>query len=411
MPLEVYVSTTAPSASLERWPSNPGLPEISAFADQEIEAAATELFPHALIELGEQVPSVTDYVRRIRVDGCPLYAKYAFLGVSLVSLLRGVRGPWPAVHREQQGYVQRPDGLAQREAAQLQLLQEGHLRTCRVTGLRRGVLFTQPVAGRSLAHLLLTQPQETAELLAATCTALADLHHPATLGRLAPGEVIGERSIVDTFSRKFNGISGGVYLATLGAERCAPEACEEIADTLPRVAARLRKLRSTVLFPAPQRVLIYGDLKPEHVFFPEGGAPVFIDPGLMPAAPLMDIAKLIGRTGLLLAATRPGPRVSKQVVPGIEDFISQLTCGMPAATRRAWLRKLLVLWVMDSVNILSTYLSAPGVLPLPAQAEAITDRAVELCRMLDEISSGLTTGNNARTTWENTLDRVQELAA
>lgn len=66
-------------------------------------------------------------MRRIRVDGRALYAKYSLLGVSLVSLLRGACGPWPQVREAQRAYVLRPDALIEREAGQLRFLQEaGH---------------------------------------------------------------------------------------------------------------------------------------------------------------------------------------------------------------------------------------------------------------------------------------------
>jgi hypothetical protein len=106
------VSTTAVSTSPDPVPAVPDADEVFAFAVCEIAAAAAELWPRADVDLGEHVPSVTGYVRRIRVDGHLLYAKYAFLGVSLVSLLRGACGRWSDVRKAQQAYVQRPGRAA-----------------------------------------------------------------------------------------------------------------------------------------------------------------------------------------------------------------------------------------------------------------------------------------------------------
>ncbi|MER5549239.1 hypothetical protein ABT072_44230 [Streptomyces sp. NPDC002589] len=51
--------------------ATPTAAEVFAFADLEIGAAATEQWPHADLDVGDQVPSVTGYVRRIHVDGRP----------------------------------------------------------------------------------------------------------------------------------------------------------------------------------------------------------------------------------------------------------------------------------------------------------------------------------------------------
>ncbi|MFC8670018.1 hypothetical protein [Streptomyces sp. NPDC057199] len=395
-------------------PLPPRTAEVFAFADLEICAAAAEQWPHTEFELGDQVPSVTGYVRRIRVNGRPLYAKYSLLGVSLVSILRGTCGTWPQVCEAQQAYVQQPDALIKREARQLRFLTElGHPRVCQVAGARRGVLFTQPVTGQSLAHLLLTLPQESADLLGGAFGDLRTLHHPPAIRQLGPAGVIGERSIAGTFQRKFNGLSGPTYVQRLGAERCAPADCAEVVEVLRRVVVRLHRLRARLLQQSARRVLAYGDLKPEHVIYPDGpyGQPVFIDPGLLFAGTAVDAAKLISRTTLMLAAARPGAQTGKHLVHGIGAFAEERMNGLSVKACRGWLRELLALWLMDSVNILSTYLTAPAALPLPAQGTALARRAVDLCRMLDQVSADLATRGDTRTVWENALGSVQAVAA
>ncbi|KOV58461.1 hypothetical protein ADL01_37850 [Streptomyces sp. NRRL WC-3618] len=404
LPLEAYVSTTAVSASPEHVPPVPDADEVFTFAVREIAAAAADLWPRADVDLGVHVPSVTGYVRRIRVDGRILYAKYAF-PVSLVSLLRGACGPWPAVRAAQQAYVQRPGALMDREAAQLRLLaQQDSPRVCAVAGLARGVLFTESVTGPTLADLLLQRPHDAADLLSSTFGELRQLHHPSAARLLGPARVIGERSIRGTFQRKFNGLSGPTYVERLGAERCAPDDRALVVGLLRDVVVRLHRLQATGLpQQASRRVLAYGDLKPEHVVFPEGnsGQPVFIDPGLLLAPPVVDAARLISRTVLLLAAARPGVETGQQAMDGVSAF----------AVARTWLQELLVLWLMDSVNILTTYLSAPGTLPLPGRGSALVGRAVDLCRMADQLSSELAAGADARAVWESALGLAQAVAA
>lgn len=409
------MSTTAVSTSPEHVPPVPDADEVFAFAAREIAAAAAELWPRADVDLGDHVPSVTGYVRRIRVDGRTLYAKYAFLGVSLVSLLRGACGPWPEVRAAQQAYVQRPGALMDREAAQLRLLaQQGVPRVCPAAGLARGVLFTESVTGPTLADLLLQHPHGAADFLAGTFGELRRLHRPSAARLLGPAGVIGERSIRGTFQRKFNGLSGPTYVERLGAERCAPDDRALVVGLLRDVVVRLHRLQATGLpQQASRRVLAYGDLKPEHVVFPEGTTrqPVFIDPGLLLAPPAVDAAKLISRTVLLLAAARPGVETGQQVMHGVSAFAAARADVLPGRVRRSWLRELLVLWLMDSVNILTTYLSAPGALPLPARGTALVGRAVDLCRMADQLSSELAAGADARAVWESALGLAQAVAA
>ncbi|MEV6810114.1 phosphotransferase [Streptomyces sp. NPDC051132] len=408
------MSTTAVSTSPNIPTPPPSTAEVFAFADLEISTAAVEQWPHADLDLGDQVPSVTGYVRRILVDGRPLYAKYSLLGVSLVSLLRGACGPWPQARAAQRAYVQRTDALIVREVTQLRLLAEvGRPRVCPVAGVRRGVLFTEPVTGVSLARLLLDRPQDSAGLLAGTFGELREIHHPATVQRLGPAGAIGERSIAGTFQRKFNGLSGPAYVQRLGADRCAAGDREEVAEVLRQVVVRLHRLRARMLPQQHRRVLAYGDLKPEHVLFPDGfdQPPVFIDPGLLLAGTAVDAAKLISRSVLTLAAARPGPATGKHLLEGISAFTAERMRALPVKAHRSWLQEVLLLWLMDSVNILTTYLSAPADLPLPAQGTALVSRTADLCRMVDRISTVMATAGGTGTAWETALGHAQEIAA
>ncbi|MEW2130338.1 hypothetical protein [Streptomyces sp. NPDC005435] len=404
------------TTSVSTWPSSPAptTEEVFAFADLEIGAAATERWPHAHLDLGSHVPGVTGYVRRIVVDGRPLYAKYSLLGVSLVSLLRGTCGPWPQVRAAQRQYVLRPDTLVEREAAQLRLLLgAGRPRVCPVIGVGRGVLFTEAVTGASLAQLLLQRPEQSADLLVGTFDLLHDLHRRPTAQWPGPMRITGERSIAGTFHRKFNGLSGPVYVERLGAGRCPAGDREEVVAGLRQIVVRLHQLRTRVLPQSPQRVLAYGDLKPEHVLYPDGidKPPVFIDPGLLLAGTAVDMAKLISRTVLTLAAARPGPWTGRHLLHGIGVFANTRRDGLSDEERHAWLREVLGLWLMDTGNILTTYLSAPTELPLPALGETLVDRAADLCRMVDRISAGLASTGDTGAVWDNALSHAQEVAA
>ncbi len=258
----------------------PEVAEVFAFAREEIRSAAAELWPGARIELSDHIPGVTGYVHRLRVASRELYAKHSFLGMSLVSILRGTE-----------------------------------------------------------------------------------------------------------------------------ADRA------EVAALLRAVVARLHRIRPTALAPG-RAVLTYGDLKPEHLVFPEGpgGRPVLIDPGLLRARASVDAAKLTSRTVLLLASARPADHAIEQVVERLGAFAEQRMRPMAPKAARSWLREVLIVWLMDTVNILTTFLSAPAALPLPPRGRSLVQRAVAVCTMADRISTALGSGLDTPRVWDIALARAKAVA-
>ncbi|MCX5205715.1 hypothetical protein OG897_30215 [Streptomyces sp. NBC_00237] len=367
------VTATTPQAST-----------LFAYADELVEKAAASQWPGAPVTLGAHVPSVTGYVRRLEVGRRPLFAKVSVLGVSLVSALRGTCGTWEAVQAAQAAYTASPGALLERETAQLGLLTAAGLRAAHVAAYRDGVQFTEPVEGPTLGDLVADQPHRTADLMTAVRRELALLQRPDLVDR-ADALAIRERSIDATFARKFNGLSGGIYLSQAG--ECGP--------VLTSVVSRLRRLR---LAPAGRRAVAFGDLKPEHAVFPDGpgGRPVFLDPGLSLTHPCADPAKLISRMVLGLIARPPQAAGVSATVTGIGAFIDTATAGQSPQERAAWLRHLVVLWLMDTTNIVTTYLTAPASLPLPERAEAVCAKAGPVCVFLDRVSARLLAGTDPR---------------
>ncbi|QFR93750.1 phosphotransferase [Streptomyces tsukubensis] len=241
------------------------------------------------------------------MDAEELIAKYSWLGMSSVSILRGVGGTWEEVRRAQRAYVRSPDILTAREAQNLEFLRElGRPRVCGTAGLHNGVLLTQIVPGRNLADELKARPRKTADLLDAVLVALGDLHGPAGVQRSGRTVPIAERSVVSVFRRKFNGLSAAAYLGALGRE-CGLTEYErlEVAELVKRTVWRLLQMRGAIS--SGRDTLVYGDLKPEHVYI-DGTQLHFIDPALQWAAgPLPDIAKLAGRTRLPALDERIAP--------------------------------------------------------------------------------------------------------
>ncbi|MFG2322891.1 hypothetical protein [Streptomyces sp. NPDC048568] len=393
-------------------PARPTVAEVFVHSAALIHRAAGEIWPDDRVVLEEHVPSVTGYVHRARVGNRALYAKTSILGVSLVSLLRGTCGGWSTVREVQHEYVQRPGSLLEREVAQLRLLAGlGGPRVCAVAGARAGVVFTDAVAGPTLADLLLLHPGDTGSLVERCLTELRPLHRPGAACRLGPGRTTGERSVDGTFLRKFEGEEGAAYVVQLGTGQWRGE-CDSVADLVRISVRRLLALRRTLTAPTGTS-LAYGDLKPEHVLFPDGpgGQPVFLDPGLLWASPTADLAKLLSRTVLLLIARRPAPVTARLILDGLATSARSHAGGLFLKDRRAWLRHLLVLWLMDTLNILTTYLSAPAALPLPRLAVALVKRAVPVCSLVDAVSADLLDPTGRRGRGDRTLARIAEVIA
>ncbi|UQA95704.1 phosphotransferase [Streptomyces halobius] len=382
--------------------------DLFALSTDRMRRAAHDLWPDGTLSFVDHVPSVTGYVHRVRIDGRDLYAKDSILGLSLVSVLRGLAGDWDAVCAAQLAYATSPASLLAREAAQLRALNAAGIRVGRCAGYAGGVLFTEPVTGPTLLDLIAKEPYRTRDLLGRAVAGLVPLQHPLVIAQVDAAP-IQERSIDGTFRRKFNGISGRHYISALGADRLGEHTRRGAVVVLGVVVDRLLRLSLT---PAPgPRDIVYGDLKPEHVLFPDGAdeEPVFIDPALTRSPICADVGKLVSRTVLAVIAAPPvdGPAA---VVDGIAAFTHDQSRELRGTARGLWWRRLMVTWLMDTVNILSTYLTAPAALPLPEHARAVLDQTEALCTLLDRISAALVAGTAADAAWQLGVQAIVEAA-
>lgn len=376
MALTTSENTTAVSAAL-----------LHTASQRAIARAVEDLWPGKDIALGAQCPSVTSYVCRVTVDGDDMIAKYCWLGLSMVSILRGAGGTWEAVQDAQHAYLRDPDHLTAREAQNLASLRTlARPRVCETAGLHGGVLLTRVTAGTPLSDELSARPWETDALLDAVLLTLGELHGPAGVECLRGAAPLGERSVVGVFRRKFNGLSGPSYLRSLGRDSGLPE--YERQETIELVQnAVWRLLRMCSAIPSGRRdTVVFGDLKPEHVFL-DGPRLHFIDPAVQWAAgPQPDVAKLTGRA-LLLAVVHPKPLTGRQIVQGVASSLSRHVAALPEHDRAARLREILVLWLMDTVSILSTCLSAPPGLPLTAHQQSLVAHARTVAGVVDRVSA------------------------
>ncbi|MGH3830284.1 MAG: phosphotransferase [Pseudonocardiaceae bacterium] len=196
-------------------------------------------------------------------------------------------------------------------------------------------------------------------------------------------------------------MSLNVYLDQLAAEwRDYPGERDELRAALRRVVTRLGRLRAATPETAGP-VLVHGDLKPDHVVFEHHAVasdrPVFIDPGMSCARATVDAAKLVSRTILLLIGFKA--LCIDEISDGLAAFVDNQIQTLSAAVRREWLGELVLLWLMDTVNILTTYLSAPAGLPLSAHAEAALSQVGTVLSLVEKASVELAAGTDPQRVW------------
>ncbi|WP_460307594.1 hypothetical protein [Actinocorallia aurea] len=316
---------------------------------------------------------MTSYVRKVRAGQKPMYAKVSVLGASLVSVARGRCGDLSHVLKLLPGYLEAADGVVARESSQLLMLRSMNVPVCTVAGFRRGVLFTHAVAGPTLPTLFAEAPNRSGELLAKLAQELPRIEKPSYRSPVMRS-AIPERDIPTIFERKFERGHGREYLDATG-----------FGPGLTPVVERLSALRG-VLDDVPRK-LQYGDLKPEHVLFPKGPSKrlVLVDPGLTEAHPSSDLARLASRVALLVMAGRL-PAEARAAVT--DDLVEHLHVFGPGEVDGG-LRDLVLLWLMDAVNILTTYCTAPEGLPIGQHAFEVRKAAESVAAFLEEASQAL----------------------
>ncbi|MFG3406495.1 hypothetical protein [Streptomyces sp. NPDC048142] len=350
-----------------------------------------DLWPGRNVVLGPQCPSVTSYVCPVTVDGEELYAKYSWLSSSLVSILHGARGTLDEVLEAQPAYIRSADSVTRREYQHLEALREiGRPRVAETAGFRAGVLFTRSVPGMTIAEEIAVRPWDTSALLDTVLLSLRELHSEAGAGYLRGTWPINERNIVDVFCRKFKGPAAAGYVAGLGRDSGLDE--DErlvVVDLVANAVRRLLRL-ATALSPR-QRTAVFGDLKPEHVYL-GGHRLTFIDPALQWASgPQVDVAKVCGRT-LLLALCHHELRAEQQITQGVMATLNRHVAALPKAQRTDRLREVMILWLMDTMNYLTSCLSAPSGFPLSAHQRTLVSHGLRVATVADR-ASGLLIGS------------------
>lgn len=369
---------------------SPSAEQIYGYARRAIRDAAAQLWRGQTVELRDQVPSVTSYVCRVDIANQPVYAKVSILGVSLVSILRGTRGSWREVRAAQQRYQHTSYNLAIREAAHLNFLAGfDRPRVARTVGYSRGVLFTSQVDGQSLSEIALSRFEDLPELLLQTWRELTNLHQ--TSRRVT--SIAKDRDIYSTFIRKFGTEYSVGWLSSID---------QDLASTFLSIVTRLRPFRAPVMSDARP---IFGDLKPEHVLVSASGELTLLDPGLAHRPVVVDAAKLISRLLLDLLSSCPNSERTYAVVGAVEEFAYGCAAEVAAYDRKTWWRDLVVLWLQDTLNILSTWLAAPSDL-LPPLSISLTAYAMRVCTVAERIMTTLSGTRNPQAAWRRGIAEV-----
>ncbi|MFF7098268.1 hypothetical protein ACFY9A_38720 [Streptomyces rubradiris] len=106
----------------------------------------------------------------------------------------------------------------------------------------------------------------------------------------------------------------------------------------------------------------------------------------------------------------PPPDGAAAALDGIAAFVQEQLRPMRRATCGLYLRRLLVTWLMDTVNITTTYLSAPAGLPMPEHAGAVIERIEAVCTLLDRVSALLMADAEPAASWRLALAQAAKAA-
>ncbi|MGH3773310.1 MAG: hypothetical protein ACRDRW_18255 [Pseudonocardiaceae bacterium] len=385
------------------------------YAKAAVETVATRLWAGESVQVGPQLPSVTNYVTLLRVGGQSFVAKYSLLGTSLVSVVRGLRGTWPEVETSQREYVADPQGLLAREHTQLRALATTArrsalpLRVPQIITYEAGVLITVAVAAPSLSTELLSGSQHPGKLLTHVADTARRLQCACDIGNPALGTVMlssPHSSIAGTYARTFlSPRRAHDYLTALGDGWAGPAERREIQNSL----NRLRSVLSVLLCSTASPVVIYGDLEPEHILLEPAGWQTWVDPGLQRADPAAELAKLVSRTALLLVTTQPPADRASTILDALDQLVTEFL-SRDSPNDMHMLRRLLALWLADWSNYLATGLSLPPQvpLPLPPMLLAAAARARALLLLATDVAAHLIA--KPAHAWSVALQGCHELA-
>ncbi|GAA2349750.1 hypothetical protein OKJ48_13510 [Streptomyces kunmingensis] len=79
----------------------------------------------------------------------------------------------------------------------------------------------------------------------------------------------------------------------------------------------------------------------------------------------------------------------------------------PQEAARSWRREVLVFWLVDTANLLSTVLSAPPGLPLNERTRALAERPLAACSLLDRASAAVHRQQDTPAAWHEVLTAVR----
>ena len=310
------------------------------------------------------IPSVTNFVYEVEVNGVPYIAKMSFLGLSKPSLEKkysevGIE----RVFEMQDDYSKSEDNIIQHETSQLRLLRD-HLSI----GIPSVVNYHDGVLVMGKVHPSYPLQEElgsdtTLELpmtyggLAEKLYQLHRLARNAEVRSKIAGQYPVAHSKTDTitkFRRKFlSGDSIFQEIALLGGNGYFAQIAEIYRESCRRLGQLMDK------FPFDEReVIVHGDFKPENILISNGRV-FFIDPDLHLGRPSLDIGRLISRTSVSLLYEGGSELNKSSTRDAIDSFIGAVHDVYSLTSDLE--REVIAVCCMDILNIMSTYLALdPG---------------------------------------------------
>lgn len=343
---------------------NPTAQDLLEHAETAVSDVVRKLVGNTATVVLRHLPSITNYVATVSTSAETQWvAKYAILDTSLVSLTRGLKGDWQSVLQKQASYLTGLT-LVDREREQLRFLsEETALRVPEVIGCIDGVLLTRFEKGPTAADILLNHRDGSHQLLHELHRVGRSLYSADQ--RELPQWVTAEphANIADTFARKFMNPKANEFVMSLGQGRFndarRSRLTQRFQAAVPTLIALSPAVAQTI---EASRGLAFGDLKPEHLIRTSDQSIQFIDPNLQLTSPLVDVAKFLSRTALLLATSSTSPAQARQVTSAATEYADRAIddiCETSLVTASRARSTVTTMWGMDTANLLSTCLSIP----------------------------------------------------
>ncbi|MFA6461014.1 MAG: phosphotransferase [Candidatus Woesearchaeota archaeon] len=328
--------------------------ELNKLVDISIQRAIQDVFGSTTITSKRVIPSITNYVYEIEVNDKRYIAKYNFLGLSKVSLLRS----FPLLDiselsQKQQEYVASPKNTLFLEMKRIHFLKQILFPVPTTVDYSRGVLFTEKVRGETLQNAFLNESiclkgvyQKIYSELISLWLKIHSSNFPTKILSDFPSDNCNADIVKNFNNKSLSELSSKLVIDSINVT-----GKEKLRDLIPKISAliniQIKDMSSS------QELIVYGDVKPENIILADQGI-CFIDPELHLGDVAQDLARLIGRSSLSGIYSCINSTRKKEIYYELIELILIIK-KTPPSSDQSLESRVIIYCVMDLLLILNSY--------------------------------------------------------